>query len=133
MHKVYNKPVLDKLGVKSDARVSVVGVKDEGFWKQLTHRTTEAVQGRVQNGSGLIFFAADNSRKELSQLRKLKSYLRSDGGIWVVSKKGKEATIKDVDVIAASKSVGLVDNKVVGFSEKHTAWRLVISVVKRTH
>jgi hypothetical protein len=42
-----------------------------------------------------------------------------------------EAKIKDVDVIAAAKAAGLVDNKVVSFSETHTALRLVIPVDQR--
>ena len=41
------------------------------------------------------------------------------------------AKIKDVEVIAAAKAAGLVDNKVVGFSETHTALRLVIPVNQR--
>ena len=57
--------------------------------------------------------------------------MKPDGAIWVVSKKGKEATIKDVDVIASAKAVGLVDNKVVGFSDTHTSLRLVVPKAKR--
>jgi len=45
-----------------------------------------------------------------------------------VSLKGKAARLKDVDVIAAAKAAGLVDNKVVGFSDTHTSLRLVIPV-----
>ncbi len=39
--------------------------------------------------------------------------------------------IKDVDVIAAAKAAGLVDNKVVAFSTMHTSLRLVIPVNQR--
>jgi len=45
------------------------------------------------------------------------------GAIWVVSRKGKAAAVKDIEVMAAAKAVGLVDNKVVGFSETLTALR----------
>jgi hypothetical protein len=48
-----------------------------------------------------------------------------------VSRKGKAATLRDVDVIEAAKAVGLVDNKVVSFSPTHTALRLVIPVARR--
>ena len=60
--------------------------------------------------------------------QRLKASLRPDGAIWVVSLKGKVARLKDVDVIAAAKAAGLVDNKVVGFSDTHTSLRLVIPV-----
>ena len=36
-----------------------------------------------------------------------------NGAIWVVSRKGKAATLRDVDVIEAAKDARLVDNKVV--------------------
>jgi hypothetical protein len=49
----------------------------------------------------------------------------------VVSRKGKAATLRDIDVIDAAKSVGLVDNKVASFSPTHTALRLVIPVALR--
>ncbi|MEK7312271.1 MAG: DUF3052 family protein, partial [Chloroflexota bacterium] len=65
------------------------------------------------------------------KLKSLKGYLRKDGAIWVVSLKGKQAKIRDVQVIAAAKAAGLVDNKVVSFSETHTALRLVIPVALR--
>lgn len=49
--------------------------------------------------------------------------LAEGGAMWIVSHKGKAATVKDVEVMAAAKSFGLVDNKVVGFSPILTALR----------
>ena len=128
--KVSTRPLLDKLGVKAFHRVSVIGVDDEAFWAQLIDRAADTVKGRLRKDSDLIFFAAD-SLSELQQLARLKTYLVSNGAIWVVSLKGKAAKIKDVDVIAAAKAAGLVDNKVVAFSATHTSLRLVIPVNQR--
>jgi hypothetical protein len=128
--KVSTRPLLDKLGVKPFHRISVIGVDDEAFWAQLIDRAADTVRGRLRKDSDLIFFAAD-SLSELQQLSRLKTYLVSNGGIWVVSLKGKAARIKDVDVIAAAKAAGLVDNKVVAFSTTHTSLRLVIPVSQR--
>jgi hypothetical protein len=128
-HKVYDKSVIDKLGVKPDSRVAVLGVKDESFLKQLRERAAD-VSNRLRRNLDLIFFAADN-QTELGKLGRLKTSLKPDGAIWVVSLKGKAARIKDVDVIAAAKAAGLVDNKVVGFSDSHTSLRLVIPVDRR--
>ncbi len=124
------RSLIDKLGVKPFYRVSVLGVDDEAFLTQLTGRAADTVKGRLRQDSDLIFLAAD-SLPELRQLARLKTYLVSNGAIWVVSLKGKAAKIKDVDVIAAAKAAGLVDNPVVGFSETHTALRLVIPVSQR--
>ncbi len=127
---VSTRSLMDKLGVKPFHRVSVIGVDDDAFWSQLLDRAADSVKGRLRKDSDLIFFAAD-SLSELQQLARLRTYLVSNGAIWVVSQKGKAAKIKDVDVIAAAKSAGLVDNKVVSFSETHTSLRLVIPVNQR--
>ena len=126
----FTRSLMDKLGVKPFHRISVIGVDDDAVWAQLIDRAADTMKGRLRKDSDLIFFAAD-SLSELQQLARLKTYLVSNGAIWVVSLKGKAGKIKDVDVIAAARAAGLVDNKVVGFSETHTALRLVIPVNQR--
>ena len=128
--KVSVRQMLDKLGVKPFHRISVIGVDDEGFWAQLIDRAADTVRGRLRRDSDLIFFAAD-SLSELQRLARLKTYLVSNGAIWVVSLKGKAAKIKDVEVISAAKAAGLIDNKVVSFSATQTSLRLVIPVSQR--
>lgn len=128
--QVSTRSLMDKLGVKAFQRISVLGIDDEAFWAQLAAQAEDVVKDRLRKESDLIFFAAD-SRSGLQQLARLKTYLVSNGAIWVVSLKGKAAKLKDVDVIAAAKAAGLVDNKVVSFSETHTSLRLVIPVNQR--
>jgi hypothetical protein len=72
----------------------------------------------------LLFYAADSER-ELARIEGLVPTLSDKGALWVVSKKGKAATVKDVEVMAAAKAHGLVDNKVVAFSDTLTALRFV--------
>jgi hypothetical protein len=121
--------LLDKLGVKAGAQVTVLGVEDSGFLEQLRSRT-----GAESNGSpadaDFIFYEAD-SVDDLHSLSKLAASIKRNGCIWVVSPKGKGAAIKDVDVMAAAREAGLVDTKVVSFSDTHTALKLVIPVAKR--
>ena len=124
------RSLIDKLGVHSEAKVTVIGIEDEEFWLQLGERTHDIVVGRLRQECDVIFYAA-NSLTALKKLTSLKKYLTPNGAIWVVSLKGKAAKIRDVDVIAAAKAAGLVDNKVVSFSETHTSLRLVIPVSLR--
>ena len=124
------KNLLDKLGVKPGARVSVIGIHDASFLGQLAERTTQVAE-TPQRDADLIFLAAD-SLDELKSLKKLKASIKPDGAIWVVSLKGKQARIKDTDVMAADREAGLVDNKVVAFSDTHTALKLVIPKAKRS-
>lgn len=125
-----HRVLIDKLGVKDGSRVSILGVDDNEFLAQLKSRTSNIAVGKTQKDSDFIFYGAD-SRTQLKKLKSLKSFLTQNGGIWVISLKGKLAQIRDVDVIEAAKSAGLVDNKVVGFSETHTSLKLVIPLAKR--
>jgi hypothetical protein len=124
-HKDYShRALIDKLGVKPMARVTVLNINDESFMAQLRDRTPD-ISKRLRKDTDVIFYEA-NSEAELARLETLKSYLKPDGAIWLVSLKGKQARIKDIQVIAAAKAAGLVDNKVAAFSETHTSLRLVI-------
>jgi hypothetical protein len=116
--------LLDKLGVKPGMTVAVVGVDDDGFMAQLRGLVDEPRREPVP-GADLIFYEADRV-DDLVRLLDLRRAIKPAGGIWVVSPKGKGAVLKDVDVMAAAREAGLVDNKVVSFSDTHTALKLVI-------
>ena len=77
-----------------------------------------------------MFFGVESAR-QLARLAALRAALVPNGAIWVVHRKGKEATIRDVEVFAAARAAGLVDNKVASFSATHTAEKLVIPLAKR--
>ena len=130
MERTYRTPLLDKLGVKPGARVAIIDVDDAEFRARLADRTTDITAGSPLPETNLVFLGAD-SIDELLRIGALQEALVSNGAIWVVSRKGKAATLRDVDVIDAAKAVGLVDNKVVSFSQTHTALRLVIPVARR--
>ncbi len=123
------RSLIDKLGVKPGAKVSVVGVRDAGFWRELRGRTHELSEGGPAQGSDVIVFGAERA-SDLRRVASLARSLKPDGGLWVVTLKRTEG-LRDVDVIAAAKAAGLVDNKVVRFSETHTALRLVIPRERR--
>lgn len=123
------RSVLDKLGVKAEHTVSVLGVRDEAFLAQLRERAAEVSEGKAAKGSDLLFYAAD-TRAALAALAKLAESIAPDGAIWVVRPKGIKA-ITEADVMAAGKAAGLVDTKVVRFSDSHTAEKLVIPLAKR--
>ena len=128
--RVYTRPLIDKLGVAPRARVAVVGIDDEAFLATLAARTHDITEGPPLLQTDLVFLAAD-SHAELAGLAELRGRLKPAGAIWVVSRKGRAATLRDVEVMAVARAGGLVDNKVVAFSVTHTAIRLVIPRAQR--
>lgn len=124
------KSLLDKLGVKPESRIAVLGVDDAEFIAQMTQRLGAAPSRKTGVALDFIFYAAD-SGSELAKLKSLKQHLQPAGAIWVVSLKGKAARIKDTDVMQAARTAGLVDNKVCSFSATHTALKLVIPKDRR--
>jgi hypothetical protein len=124
-----HRALLDKLGVKPEQRVGVVGIGDEGFLRDLASRVPSYSREEGIESADMIFLAAES----LGDLKRIRSFVRAmhkNGAIWVVYPKGRK-DIREVDVIAKGKSAGLVDNKVCRFSDTHTALRFVIPLAKR--
>ena len=113
---------LDKIGVKPGMRVAILGVADDALAAELAGHDAAPVNDL--RDLDLLFYAAD-SAGDLAKVGGLVPALAEKGALWIVSRKGKAATVKDVDVMVAAKAVGLVDNKVVGFSDTLTALRFV--------
>lgn len=139
-HKTVNKPraperdyshraLLDKLGVRVGQRISVLGVEDAAFLKDLAAIVPETAHAKPQKESDLIFLGADDL-KSLARIKSLEPHLNRNGAIWVVYPKGRQ-DIREADVMAAGKSAGFTDNKVSRFSETHTALRFVIPIARR--
>lgn len=141
---VSTRSLLDKLGVRPGARVALAAAERREatdaadpfveLRRSLRARTADVVELRggdpAPPASDLVFLEAD-SIDDLFRIGVLRAALVPNGAIWVVSRKGREASLRDVEVMAAAKSVDLVDNKVVAFSPTHTALRLVIPVALR--
>jgi hypothetical protein len=130
MEKVYTTPLLDKLGVRPGMRVALIDIDDETIRPLLADRTSGLTEGWPLPDTDVVLLGADTTAA-LAVLEGLATRIRPNGAIWVVSRKGKDATLRDVEVMAAGREAGLVDNKVVSFSPTHTSLRLVIPVALR--
>ncbi|MBI3803327.1 MAG: DUF3052 family protein [Nitrospirae bacterium] len=123
------KSLLDKLGVKPDLIVSILGIRAEPFLKELRGRAKEVVEGKCAKGSDLVFLGIE-APSALKKLKPLLKMIKPEGAIWVVSPKGKDG-IKEGEIFAAAKEAGWVAVKVARFSETHTANKWVIPVAHR--
>lgn len=117
------KSVADKLGIKPGQRITVLGTIDTSVLGSVE------LSKRLRRDTEVVFLAA-NSRAELERLGEIRETLAPAGVVWVIRPKGITA-ITEGDVLAAAKDAGLVDVKVVRFSDTHTAEKLVIPISKR--
>ena len=122
------RPLLDKLGVKPGLKVSIVGLDDSSFIRQLQDRLSD-VSERARKDSDLIFVYLEE-RGDLPRLRTLRGHLKPAGAIWVLWPKGRREFRED-DIRAFGPEAGLVDVKVVAFSATLSALKMVIPVALR--
>src|SRR5437773_271555 len=83
------KSLLDKLGIKADSQVALVGLRDEGFRRQLRERTRHVRTGPPRTELDTILFEVA-AKSDLKKLDRLQSFLKRDGSIWVVWPKERE-------------------------------------------
>ena len=126
---LHPKSLLDKLGLKPGTTVSVLGVDDEAFLEDLRERTQEVSLGEARPGSDAVFVAI-NGPEDLDQLAALKRAILPNGAVWAVFRKGRK-DFNENDVLRGGLDAGLVDVKVVRFSDTHTASKFVIRKAER--
>jgi hypothetical protein len=126
---LHPKSRIEKLGVKPDIRVSLLGGFDSDFLKEIGALTKSVSKGKVLTDTECIFFAAD-SKNDLGALPKLSKSMKGAVALWIAYPKGQKQ-ITELDVLASGREAGLKDVKVVGFSPTHTALKFVIPVSHR--
>ncbi len=120
----YPRSRIDKLGVKPGQRVSVLGVDDESFREELLERTEDVSRERLAPESDFVFcYFAD--RGDLERIPDLEKSIRRDGSIWALWRKGRPE-LKENDVRRKALSAGLVDVKVVSFSDQLSGLKLMV-------
>lgn len=122
---------LDKLGVKAGMTIAAIGISDEGFLTEAAERAEKVTRRApaATRPADLIFYGVDH-RDALGELAALKRLIKPDGAVWVVRPKGRK-DITEAETMAAGKRAGLIDVKVVSFSDTLTAEKFVIPVAKR--
>jgi hypothetical protein len=119
------KTVIDKLGVKPGQRVALRGMDADGFAGDLVARGAELVERDADH-----LFVAVETHDDLAALGGLVPLIARNGAVWTVRRKGRK-DLTEADVMAAGKAAGMVDVKVVRFSDTHTAEKFVIPVADR--
>jgi hypothetical protein len=126
------KGLLEKLGIRGnsgDLRVALINYHDPSFEAELLTRVDKLYKKAIADAD--LVFLRVHAAKDLDRLPGLREQLASQGAIWVLREKGKNASVKESQVREAARAAGLVDLKVVAFSETLTADKYVIPVASR--
>jgi hypothetical protein len=120
---------IEKLGVKKGSDVLVLGIEgDTAFMTEL--RDAGAVVRTSGSGAADMIFATFRHRDDLRRLATLLPRLRRDAVLWTLRPKGSK-DLTETEMMRAGHAAGLVDVKVVSFSDILTAEKFVIPLADR--
>jgi hypothetical protein len=120
---------IEKLGVKKDADVLLLGIEeDAAFLKEL--RTAGAAIRTSGTKQADMIFAVFRHRDDLRRLPPLVPRIKADGVLWTLRPKGSK-DLTEGEMMRAGQDAGLVDVKVVSFSDILTAEKFVVPVANR--
>ncbi len=118
--KILRPPtLLDKLGIKPEMRVALLGFSDHSFMQSNMFDTW--LVETVAYDAILVQTATPD---DLHELHRIQAAVGPKAMLWIVYPKGRK-DITEAQVFAQGKSLGLVDVKVCKFSETHTGLKFV--------
>jgi len=121
---------IEKLGVKPGSDILLLGIEtDKAFVQEL--KTAGAAIRMSGRAPADMIFATFTHRDDLRRLPPLVARLKTDGALWTLRPKGSKA-LTESEIMRAGQDAGLVDVKVVSFSDALTAEKFVIPLAKRT-
>lgn len=126
---LHPKSRIEKLGIRPETKVSLLGEFEKEFAKELEEVTRAVTRGRVTADAECIFLRAETT-EELERCAKIGRALKGATALWMVYPKGRRE-IGESGVIAAGRNAGLKDVKVVAFSATHTALKFVVPLAQR--
>ncbi len=122
-----HRTLLDKLGVRHGMRLALDGVDDDALLRDLHARDVAL----VENDADIALLGVED-RDGLGGIAAAWKRVRpgAGGALWIVYPKGVRV-VTEQDVRDAGLAAGLVDVKVVRFSDTHTALRFVVRRAQR--
>jgi hypothetical protein len=125
-----HRTLYDKLGVRADSRVALIGKHDEEFLRGVTAVLANNASTHLRARYDIIFLRVDAPR-DLAKIAVAAEHLVPNGRLWIFHPKGRGASPRDAEVRAAGLDAGLVDNKISGYTDSHAATQYVIPVARR--
>jgi hypothetical protein len=120
-----HRTVVQKLGVKPDERVEIMGDVGAGLRRDVK----EAIgRGLVRSGDldGAIVMveSLEEGERTLAQYR---FRLRDTGYVWVLTRKrGRDGYVNQMHLVPTAKRLGLIDNKTISIDDERSGIRFVV-------
>ncbi len=119
----------EKLGLKEGADVLLLGIEADPAFVQEVRAAGGKIRTSGQAQADMIF-ATFGHRDDLRRLPPLVPRMKADGVLWTLRPKGSK-DLTEREMMHAGHEAGLVDVKVVSFSDVLTAEKFVVPVAKR--
>lgn len=120
---------IEKLGVKQGTDVLLLGPEDDAAFLQELRDVGATCRTTGKAPAGMIF-ALFRHRDDLRRLPPLVARMTRNGVLWTLRPKGSK-DLTEAEMMRAGQAAGLVDVKVVSFSDVLTAEKFVIPLAKR--
>lgn len=121
---------VEKLGVKEGGDVLLLGIEDDKAFVEELRAAGAKVRTSGARRADMIF-ATFRHRDDLRRLAALVNRLHADAVLWTLRPKGSK-DLSEAEMMRAGQQAGLVDVKVVSFSDVLTAEKFVIPRAKRS-
>jgi hypothetical protein len=123
------KRLIDKLDVKPEAAVLLIGTHDDELCEQLSERTSRLSRAGAAKNRDVVFVNVSRA-DDMTRIARANAAITDDGAIWVVHPKGPSG-IADTAIFAKAKELGLTATKVARVSGTLTAEKLVRPLASR--
>lgn len=120
---------VEKLGIRKDADVLLLGIETDAAFVAELGQAGARIRTSGKGQADMIF-AVFRHRDDLRRLPPLVPRLKADGALWTLRPKGSK-DLRESEMMRAGQEAGLVDVKVVSFSDILTAEKFVVPVAKR--
>ncbi len=97
---LHPKSRIEKLGIKPEAKISLLGSFTPDFLTEISELTKSVSTGKAASDAECIFFSA-GSKQDLGALPKTSKLMKGAAALWIVYPKGQKH-ITENDVLAAT-------------------------------
>ncbi len=120
-----HRSVVQKLGVKPDERVEVVGDVGAGLRRDV--KEVARPRPRALRRAGWRDRDGRVDRGGRGGLRRYRPRLRDTGYLWLITpKRGQEGYVNQMALVPGGKQRGLIDNKTCSIDEERSGIRFVV-------